>query len=307
MSLLSSIYSPIYFGVGVSILGCILLFRKFRARKTALELVWLSYNKSQNANQSTSQNTTNSFRSNLENKSFRFLNIFNARLQKLESDLNLIEVSPSQQAYIKIRMSLLSILVASIAGVYTFRFLGIVNDSNWWFVVIGIFAGVVGFIFPDRKVRELAAKRREVMRISFSSYLDLVKILLAGGSHVDGALFQAASVGNGWAFSKLKASIDGSRVYGEPTHVGLKRLALETGVKEIEELATVTSLADTEGANLKETLTRKAELLTVKILAEATAKSHVIAERMSLPTVVIAMSFMVFIAYPALASLTLNS
>lgn len=289
----------ILIGLAVCASGCVFLVRRFTAKNRSLEMVWATHN---NRNLDASK-TSGNIRSQLETESYKVVSVLGGKFKTLINDLNLIEVSPSQQAYLKIRTSLLSILVASAGGVFLFRYFGIVSDSNWWFLAAGGIAGVVGFIIPDKKVRELAAKKRESMRSSLSAYLDLVKILLAGGSHTDGALFQAALVGSGWGFSKLKAAIDWSRINGQPTHIGLKRLATETGVQELEELAAITSLADKEGASLKETLTRKAELLTVKTLAEASAKSHRVAEKMSLPTVVIAMSFMAFITYPALASL----
>lgn len=317
----------VYFGIGIVITGFVFLVRRFRPKRKPLGFAWTTHNNmsdntdlgkvpinlagnstgnkvANNVANNTISNVISNVRSQLEAESFRVVNLFGGKFKTLSNDLNLVEISPSQQAYLKVRTALLSILVASFGGVYLFRFLGVVSDSTWWFVAAGIFAGVFGFIIPDKKVRELATKKRELMRNSLSAYLDLVKILLAGGSHTDGALFQAASAGNGWGFSKLKAAIDWSRVNGEPTHIGLNRLATEVGVEELEELAAITFLADKEGASLKETLTRKAELLIAKTLAETAAKSYRIAEKMSLPTVVIAMSFMAFITYPALASLT---
>ncbi|WP_207312380.1 hypothetical protein [Lentzea alba] len=71
-------------------------------------------------------------------------------------------------------------------------------------VAIAAFA-VVGFLLPDLKVREAARRRRSAFRHVLGAYLNLVRILLAGGAGVDSALSDAADVGAGWAFHQRTA------------------------------------------------------------------------------------------------------
>ena len=317
---MSLILNPIYIGVSIGVLGIWIVYKAFSKKQTSLEYEWMTHNGMAQGELSHGENirgegirggniwssTGSNLRSRMEYKSFRILSFLGKRFERMQADLNLASISPSQQAFLKIRTALVG-GIAAFFGIYIFRYLGVIGDSNWLLALAVGISLIFGFILPDRKVKEAANKSRELMRGAFIAYLDLIKILLAGGCHTDGALFQAASIGQGWAFSKLRAAIDWSRVNGQPIPAGLNRLAEETGVKEIEELAAIAVLADKEGTSLKETLARKAELLATKDLAEARVKSQAISEKMSVPTVVIALSFVAFIAYPALASLTTNA
>ncbi len=290
---MNTLLNPVFLGAGIGILGVWIVIRTFIRRQNSLEQDWLSHN----------QKSRLHFRTRLEEKSFRLLAAFGKKFEQMQLDLNLAAVSPSQQAFSKIT-SALGAGAAAVLAVYLLRYLGVLGSSLWLVMAAALGSAAFGFILPDRKVREKAEKSRELMRGAFTAYMDLMKILLAGGYHTDGALFQAAAIGQGWAFSKLRAAIDWSRVNSQSIPVGLARLASETGVKEIEELAAIATLADKEGTSLKEALSRKSELLAAKDLAEARVKSQAVSEKMSVPTVVIALSFVVFIAYPALAGLT---
>ncbi len=311
---MTSYLNPAYFGLATCLAGCWLIFKTLTRKRANLELAWLQHNKPETAasNDSltgdistggTSAQSTQGLRLKMEEKSLLLINASGNRLQKISADLALADISPSQQAYLKIRTAIAGIIV-SFGAVYLLRYLEIAGDSIWWIFLLAGVGAAVGFVWPDKKAREIAQKRRDLLRGALSAYLDLLKILLSGGSHTDGALFQAASAGRGWAFGKIKAAIDWSRVNGLPITAGFVRLANQSGVAELEELSAVISLAEKEGTSLKETLTRRAELMSVKELAETRMKSNNIAEKMSLPTVVIALSFVAFIAYPALASLT---
>lgn len=174
-----------------------------------------------------------------------------------------------------------------------------------WWGVVGILIGVPsGYLLADRQLLEQAEKQRVAFRGAFVAYLDLVKILLAGGSHSDGALYQAAQAGHGQAFAEIRGSLDWSRVHGRPLSAGLARLGDELGIEEVSEVAATINLAETEGSSPSEPLARKAEAAADKTLANAQAAANALTERMSLPTVIIAFAFVVFIAYPALSSLS---
>jgi len=183
---------------------------------------------------------------------------------------------------------------------------GVLNFSvPLWWGVVGLLIGVPGgYLLADRQLLEQAQKHRAAFRGAFVAYLDLVKILLAGGSHSDGALYQAAQAGHGQAFAEIRGSLDWSRVHGRPLSAGLARLGDELGVEEVSEVAATINLAETEGSSPSEPLARKAEAAAAKTLADAQAAANALTERMSMPTVVIAFAFVVFIAYPALSSLS---
>lgn len=222
--------------------------------------------------------------------------------RKISQDLRVCGMSSAEHAFAKVSASLfwgfLPVLL-----VFAANFVG--WSLPYWWGMAGILLGSAGgFVLADRQLREKAAKRRAAFRGALVAYLDLVKILLAGGSHTDGALYQAALAGKGWAFSELRGVLDWSRVHGQPLSAGLARLSAELGVKELEEIASTVNLAETEGASPSEALARKAESSAERALTEAQAEANALTEKMTVPTVVIAFAFVVFIAYPALSSLS---
>ncbi len=307
--MIAAYLNPLYFGVAVCLMGSWLILKAFAVKKANLELVWSQHNESELSEGDyslASEISAENLRSKMESGSMLLIGILGSRFKKISADLELADISSSQQAYLKIRTALMGVAV-SFGFVYFFRYLEITGESIVWLLFFAGVGGAAGFMLPDRKAKEIAEKRRESLRGALSAYMDLLRILLAGGSHTDGALYQAASAGKGWAFGKIKAAIDWSKINGQPVTAGFMRLANQSKVAELEELSAVISLAEKEGTSLKETLSHRAELMSVKELAEARAKSHNVAEKMSLPTVVIAISFVAFIAYPALASLTAGS
>lgn len=225
-----------------------------------------------------------------------------ADFRKITQDLRICGISTAEHAFAKISASLfwgfLPVLL-----IFAANFVG--WSLPYWWGIVGILLGSAGgFVLADRQLREKAAKRRVAFRGALVAYLDLVKILLAGGSHTDGALYQAALAGKGWAFSEIRGVLDWSRVHGQPLSVGLARLGAELGVTELNEIASTVNLAETEGASPSEALARKAESAAERALTEAQAEANALTEKMTVPTVVIAFAFVVFIAYPALSSLS---
>jgi Flp pilus assembly protein TadB len=158
-----------------------------------------------------------------------------------------------------------------------------------------------GFAAPDLGVRADAAKRRADFRHALSAYRDLVVIALAGGAGVDGALADAAKVGNGWAYRQMRRAQEAAELARVPPWDALGQLGAQLGVAELCELAASLSLAGTEGARVRASLAAKAAALRAHALADAEAEAQAATERMSLPVVGLFTAFLVFIGYPALA------
>lgn len=161
---------------------------------------------------------------------------------------------------------------------------------------------VAGFIAPDVSVRREAARRRAEFRRVLAAYLNLVRVLLAGGAGVDGALSDAASIGRGWAFGQINRALTVARLTRTTPWARLRQLAEELDVPELAELAASISLAGTEGARVRASLAAKASALRVRELAETEGAAQAATERMSLPVVVLFAGFLVFIGYPAMAT-----
>jgi hypothetical protein len=82
----------------------------------------------------------------------------------------------------------------------------------------------------------------------------------------------------------------------------LGQLGTELGVHQLSELAASVSLAGTEGARVRASLAAKAAALRTRELTDAEGDAQAATERMSLPVVVLFGGFLIFIGFPALAS-----
>jgi tight adherence protein C len=159
----------------------------------------------------------------------------------------------------------------------------------------------IGFFTPDLGVHAEAERRRRDFRHALAAFLDLVVIALAGGAGVEGALADAADTGSGWAFARIRESLEDARVTREPPWVSLGRLGEALGIDELGELAASAALAGTEGAKVRASLAAKAASLRSHQLAEAETDAQAATERMSLPVVLLFAGFLIFVGFPAVA------
>jgi len=108
-----------------------------------------------------------------------------------------------------------------------------------WSVPVGgsLAAGLVLFFAPDLVTRVNAAEKRRDFRHALTSYLDLVALERGAGAAPTEALEAAAEVGGGWAFERIAAALDQARKASRPPWDGLARLAAETGVPVLSDLA----------------------------------------------------------------------
>lgn len=192
-----------------------------------------------------------------------------------------------------------ALLVPGVAGVIALAGGSMPVVITLWGAVAG---AVIGFLLPDWLVRAEAAERRDELRHTLASFLDLVVIVLAAGGGVQSALALASRGGQGWAFEQLRAALDASRVTRETPWAALGRLGSELGVPELEELAASVSLAGTEGARVRESLVAKAASLRAHQLAKAEAEAGATTEHMSFPVALLALGFFMLIGYPAVAA-----
>ncbi|SDN09390.1 Type II secretion system (T2SS), protein F [Lentzea albidocapillata subsp. violacea] len=159
-----------------------------------------------------------------------------------------------------------------------------------------------GFLFPDLSVRQEAERRRSTFRHALSAYLNLIRVLLAGGAGVDGALSDAVGIGKGWAFQQLRRALVTAKLTRTTPWSVLGQLGTELDVHQLSELAASVSLAGTEGARVRLSLAAKAAALRTRELTDAEGEGQAATERMSLPVVILFGAFLIFIGFPALAS-----
>lgn len=173
----------------------------------------------------------------------------------------------------------------------------------WQFpLAASLVCAVGGFLLPDLEVRQQAERKRTAFRHALSAYLNLVRVCLAGGAGVDGALTDAAGIGRGWAFAQIRRALTTATLTRSTPWSSLRGLGDEIGVRELVELSSSVSLAGTEGAKVRASLAAKATSMRIHELTEAEADAQAATERMSLPVICLFAGFLVFIGFPAVAT-----
>ena len=161
--------------------------------------------------------------------------------------------------------------------------------------------GAAGWFYADTDLHGDARTRRRDFRHALSVYLDLVNVMLAGGSGVEGALDDAASVGDGWAFVQIRQALATARLNRESPWTTFDRLAARIGVPELAELSSSISLAGDSGARIRESLSAKAVSMRDHELTQTQSEAEAASERMSLPLVAMATGFLLLVGYPAVS------
>jgi Flp pilus assembly protein TadB len=169
----------------------------------------------------------------------------------------------------------------------------------WSFPVLGsiALAGAL-FLAPDLVTRVNAAERRRDFRYALMSYLDLVTLERGAGAAPTEALEAAASVGRGWAFERIAGALDEARKAGYPPWGGLTRLAEQTGIRELADVAEIAGIAGDEGARILDTLSARAESMRADALAQMKAQAGARSTTMVLPIALLAGGFLILLIFP---------
>jgi tight adherence protein C len=126
---------------------------------------------------------------------------------------------------------------------------------------------------------------------------------LAAGRGVEQALTTAASSGEGWAFTELRAALHAGYVRGETPWESLGRLGDELAIPDLSQLASTIAMAGEDGAAVRETISTKARTISDRIGADAEQTAQRATAQMGLPAVALAAGFLVFLMYPAVSAL----
>ncbi len=159
-----------------------------------------------------------------------------------------------------------------------------------------------GWWLAESTVHAEAQRRRDELRYALSAVLDLVVISLAGGAGLEQALDGACADGHGWAAQRLQRAVDTARLLRVPPWEALGQLGEDTGVIELTELAATMSLAGSEGARIRDSLATRAATLRAHQAATLEAKANAATERMSMPVMLLAAAYLLFLLYPAVTA-----
>lgn len=220
-------------------------------------------------------------------------------LDRLEPDLRLMDRTVHQHAAKKVTMAFFGLAMPQVGFLMT-----LLLGTPWSVPFTGAASlglGVLFFFLTDMILRSEAEERREAFRHGLGSFLDLVVISLAGGAGVESALRDAAEIGEGWTFQRIRAALEGAALIGQTPWVALSSLGEELGISELVELSSTISLAGTEGARVRDSLATKAASMRDHALAEAEKEAQASTERMAAPLVLQLIGFVMLIGYPALS------
>jgi hypothetical protein len=168
-------------------------------------------------------------------------------------------------------------------------------------VGIGVVAAGALSLVPDAELRRRAGKARAAMRRAACVYLELVALERAADAGATEALERAATVGRSREFQRIREALLTAQVTGRPAWDGLYRLAEQTGVLELSDLADIMRLSGTDGAAVYGTLRARATSLRTQLLAGAAADANAASEHMTIPVALLGVAFMALIAFPAFA------
>lgn len=151
-----------------------------------------------------------------------------------------------------------------------------------------------------KSLREAAERARTSFSYALSSYLDLVNVLLAGGSGIETALVAAATTGDNWAFSMIRDTLERARAERTQPWQAFGDLAMNIGVTDLERVAGSMQLAGEQGARVRASLAAQADAVRGRQINEIEALAQGATERMGVPTVLLFVGFIALLGYPAL-------
>ena len=125
------------------------------------------------------------------------------------ADLAIVGYQASEMVSRKLTMMFIS--SASALGLLVIFKASSLQVSKIFVLVILSSAAAIGFFLPDSQMRTKAKSRRQDFLHAFSSYLDLVNVLLAGGAGTETALIAAAEAGDGWSFAEIRSALTRAR------------------------------------------------------------------------------------------------
>ncbi len=160
------------------------------------------------------------------------------------------------------------------------------------------------FVLVDVIVAGQAGEARGQLRRALCSYLDLVALRRDASEGPTVALERAAAVGSGWVFGRITDALVAARLAGDPPWEGLRRMADDTGVPELADVADIAAVAAQEGASIAPTLRARASSLRVQLLAEEETAANTASEKLTAPVALLSIAFLLLFLYPALARLT---
>lgn len=215
-------------------------------------------------------------------------------------DLGVCGKDPARHLGEQAAMALLAfLLIPALSALLAMAGVGVSWQLPLW---VGLLAAAAAMWVPDLALASQASARRSELQDALAEMLDLITIALAGGAGVEQALRDATDEPHSWAQHALRQAVQAAHLSRRPPWETLGDLGDLTDVTALRELSAALSLAGTEGARIRNTLSARSAALSAHQLAAAEAAAVSAGEAMVLPVVVLLSGFLLFIGYPAFAA-----
>jgi tight adherence protein C len=167
-----------------------------------------------------------------------------------------------------------------------------------WLALVG---AAIGALLPTVQLRAVAADRRRDFRHVVSSFLDLVAMNLAGGRGVPEALSSAAGISDGWAFVRIRDTLETARLQGITPWAALGELGEEVSIDELRDLSAALALVAEDGAKVRDSLVARAVSMRRRELADTEGRAQARSQSMLMAQMLLCVGFLLFLTYPAVA------
>lgn len=160
-------------------------------------------------------------------------------------------------------------------------------------------AAAVMFWTPVASTAAAAKIARAETRAALTMFLELAGSSFAAGGGVEQSLHDAAAIGDGPTFTKLRAALAEAQLTRSPIPAVFARLADELDSPDLAQLAASLTLTGAEGARIKDALAAKAQVLRARQLAGVQAAAEAATERTGVPIGLMFFAFMIAIGFPS--------
>jgi tight adherence protein C len=167
-----------------------------------------------------------------------------------------------------------------------------------WAALLG---GLAGWRLAAARLHQPAQRRRDQLRHTLAVVQDLTAVGLAGGAGLDQALDEAVAVCSGWGADRLRRTLATARLTRTPTWQALHELGREIGISELEELAGAIRLTANEGTRVRASLSAHAAVMRGRATAAMEAAARAAGVRMSMPVLLLALGYGLWLMFPALS------
>jgi tight adherence protein C len=219
---------------------------------------------------------------------------------RTRADLSILDRDPAEYLAHQVVFAVSGTVILGVLPVLW----GVGGQLPLWLAVLG--AGLAVKMLAIR-LHAAAEYRREQMRETLSTLLDLAGGALAGGAGIEQAIDDTMGELSGWAATRLQRELAAAaQTRGRQrisTWDALKDFSHQIGVDELAELATAIEQAAT-GSPIAETMATVAHNMRTKATADMERQANARSAQMSIPIMLYGLGYLIFLLYGAMGAIT---